>query len=101
MKMKINGAANTDDEPSDAIPRIRKQPSTRFAITLSRELVAAAIRLAGKSENTAMLDASGGDSHCRSHLLVDERLQTAKDTDESIQAAYYHKQNKNVAAVAK
>jgi hypothetical protein len=34
-------------------------------------------------------------------LLVYERLQTAKDKNESVQAAHYHKKNKNAAAAAK
>jgi type 1 fimbria pilin len=67
MKMKINGAANTDNEPSEAIARIKKPPSTGFAVTLSRELTAAVISMVGKSENTVMLDASGR-QHCRSHF---------------------------------
>jgi hypothetical protein len=68
MKMKISRAANTDNEPSEAIPGINKLPSTIFAVTLSRELAAAAIRLAGKSENTVMLNASGH-QHCRGHFV--------------------------------
>jgi hypothetical protein len=69
MKMKRNRAANTDNETSEAIPGIKKLPSKIFAVTLPRELAAAAIRLAGKLENTAMLDASGH-QHCRGHFAV-------------------------------
>jgi hypothetical protein len=80
MKMKINRAGNTDNEPSEEMHSNdnSNKESTEHEIChhggsltreqVYRELAVAAIRLAGKSENTAMLDASGRHRHCRSHF---------------------------------
>jgi hypothetical protein len=75
MKMKINGAANTDHEPSEVMysndntnkettkHEICHHAGSLIKEQVHRELAVAAARLAGKSENTALLDASGH-QHC-------------------------------------